>query len=318
MGISVYPDDSDSIDALFRYADIALYHAKNRGRNTFEFYNPEINRRSVERLKFENALRRTVGRRELTVHYQPQIDIGTGSIVSAEALVRWKHPKLGLLDAKRFIQTAESIGIIADIDEWVLRTACTQLKAWLDAGYAPLFIAANLSSRVFQNPGFADTIMRIIEETGVPPQFIDIEITESAAVVDIEGTIDRLHELAETGIRITIDDFGTGYASLHNLKRLPFRRLKIDQSFVKDIALNPDDRAIVGAVTSMAHQMKISVVAEGVETAEQLCCLTETRCDEAQGYFFNKALPPGEFTKLMAGRRHPGGTAAPNITPPCS
>ncbi len=314
MGISVYPDDSDSIESLFRYADIALYHAKNRGRNTFEFYDPDINRRSVERLKFENALRRTVLRRELTVHYQPLIDIGTGRIVSAEALVRWNHPKLGLLDAKRFIQTAESIGIITTIDEWVLRTACTQLKTLLDAGYAPFFIAANLSSRVFQNPGFADMITRILDETGVPPHLVDIEITESVAVVDIERTIGRLHELAQKGIRITIDDFGTGYASLSYLKKLPIQRLKIDQTFVKDIAVDPDDRAIVGAVTSMAHQMKLSVVAEGVETAEQLSCLTEIRCDEAQGYFFNRPLPPEEFIKLMAERKHLRETAAPKFT----
>ncbi len=304
MGISVYPDDSNTIESLFRYADIALYHAKTRGRNTFEFYNPDINRRSVERLKFENALRRTVTHRELTVHYQPQIDIGTGRIVSAEALVRWNHPELGLLDAKRFIPTAESIGIITTIDEWVLRTACMQLKTWLDAGYAPLSIAANLSSRVFQKPGFADTISKILDETGVPPHFVDIEITESVAVVAVARTIDCLHELAGKGVRITIDDFGTGYASLNNLKRLPFQRLKIDQTFVKDIANDPDDRAIVGAVTAMAHQMKISVVAEGVETAEQLSCLTEIRCDEAQGYFFNRPLPPEEFTKIMAENRH--------------
>jgi diguanylate cyclase (GGDEF)-like protein/PAS domain S-box-containing protein len=317
MGISVYPDDSDTIESLFQYADIALYHAKNRGRNTFEFYDPDINRRSVERLKFENALRQTVAHRELTVHYQPLIDIGTGRIVSAEALVRWKHPELGLLDAKRFIPTAESIGIITAIDEWVLGTACAQLKTWLDAGYAPFSIAANLSSRVFQNPGFGDTITRILDETGVPPHSVDIEITESAAVVDIEGTIKRLHELAQKGIRITLDDFGTGYSSLSRLKGLPIQRLKIDQTFVKDIALDPDDRAIVGAVTAMAHQMKISVIAEGVETAEQLSCLTETRCDEAQGYFFTRPLPPEEFTEFMAERKHRNETAAPKFTASC-
>ncbi len=313
MGISVYPDDSDTIESLFRYSDIALYHAKNRGRNTFEFYDPDINRRSVDRLKFENALRRAMAHRELMVYYQPQIDIGTGMIVSAEALVRWKHPELGLLDAGRFVQTAESIGIITDIDEWVIRSACIQLKTWLDAGYAPFSIAANLSSRAFQNPGFAATITKIIDETGVPPHCIEIEITESAAVVNIEGTINRLYELAQKGIRITIDDFGTGYASLNNLKRLPFQRLKIDQTFVKDIAHNADDRAIVGAVIAMAHQMKISVVAEGVETADQLSCLTEARCDEAQGYFFNKALPPGEFTNVMAGQKHRSETAIPKF-----
>ncbi|HUK99650.1 MAG TPA: EAL domain-containing protein, partial [Nitrospirota bacterium] len=174
----------------------------------------------------------------------------------------------------------------------------------------PFSVAANLSSRVFQNTGFADMITRIVDETGVPPHLVDIEITESVAVVDIDGTINRLHELAKKGIRIAIDDFGTGYASLSRLKRLPFQRLKIDQSFVKDIALDPDDRAIVGAVTSMAHQMKLSVVAEGVETAEQLSCLTETQCDEAQGYFFNRPLPLEEFTELMAERKHLSETVA--------
>ena len=302
MGISVYPDDGDSIDSLFRYADIALYHAKNQGRNTFEFYNPDINRRSVERLKFENALRRAMANQELTIHYQPLIDIGTGRIVSAESLVRWKHPELGMLDAKRFIPTAESIGIITAIDEWVLRTACAQLKTWLDAGHAPFSIAANLSFRVFQNPGFAETITRILDETGVPPHLVDIEITESTTVVDIEGTINCLHALAQKGIHITIDDFGTGYSSLSRLKRLPIRKLKIDQTFVKNIALVLDDRAIVGAVTAMAHQMKILVVAEGVETAEQLACVTEAQCDEAQGNFFSGPLPPEEFTELLAER----------------
>ena len=313
IGISVYPDDSESIESLFRYSDIALYHAKNRGRNTFEFYNPDINRRSIERLKFENALRRALADRELMVYYQPLIEIRTGRIVSAEALVRWQHPELGLLDAKRFISTAESIGIITAIDEWVFRTACVQLKAWLDAGYAPFSVAANLSSRVFQNTGFADMITRIVDETGVPPHLVDIEITESVAV-DIDGTIGRLHELAKKGIRIAIDDFGTGYASLSRLKRLPFQRLKIDQSFVKDIALDLDDRAIVGAVASMAHQMKLSVVAEGVETAEQLSCLTNTQCDEAQGYFFNRPLPVEEFTELLAERKHVSETVVPKFT----
>jgi len=318
MGISIYPDDSDSIESLFRYADIALYQAKNRGRNTFEFYDPDINRRSVERLKFEHALRWSLVRRELTVQYQPLIDIGTGRIISAEALVRWEHPELGLLDAQRFVPTAESIGIITAIDEWVLRTACMQLKTWLDAGYAPFSIAANLSSRAFQKPGFADTITRILDETGVPPRLVDIEITESFAVVDIEGMIDCLNELAQTGIRITMDDFGSGYASLSYLKRLPIQRLKLDKTLVKDIAVDPDDRAIVIALTTMAHHMKILVVAEGVETAEQLACLSVTRCDEAQGFFFNKPVSPEEFNELMVERKDWSETAVSKFTPSCS
>ncbi|HEX8949947.1 MAG TPA: EAL domain-containing protein [Dissulfurispiraceae bacterium] len=302
IGISIYPDDSEEIETLFRYADIAMYHAKERGRNSHQFYNSEINIRSVERMKFESYLRRTIEREELSVYYQPQVDIKSGHIVCAEALVRWRHPKLGLLPSKLFIPAAEKTGFITTIDEWVMRTACAQFKEWQEAGHPSLCVTVNLSARGFQNPDLVATIARILEETGLPPYCLDIEITESTAMYDIDRTITQLNELTAMGVRISIDDFGTGYSSLSYLKRLPIQRLKIDRSFVKDITTDPDDRAIIKAVTAMAHNMKMTVVAEGVETREQLNFLHETQCDEAQGYFYSKPLPPEEFSDLIASK----------------
>ncbi len=299
IGISVFPDDAEDITVLFRYADIAMYHAKERGRNAFQFYNTDINIRSIERLRFENYLRQALARGEFLVHYQPQVVVRTGRIVAAEALVRWRHPDYGLLDSKDFVPAAESIGFIAAIDIWVLKTACTQFKAWMDKGYISLLVAVNLSSRIFQDPDFVETVLGILDETGLPPDRLEVEITESIAMDDIERTIMVLNQLAARRIGVTIDDFGTGYSSLNYLKRLPIKRVKIDQSFVKDIATDPDDRAIIQAVTAMAHTMKLSVVAEGVETEDQLSFLRSAGCDEAQGYLFGKSLPPEEFRELM-------------------
>ena len=299
IGISIYPDDSENTDTLFRYADIAMYHAKDLGKNTYQFYNSDINVRSVEKIRMEGDLRQAIGRGELSVHYQPQIDLRTGHIVCAEALVRWMHPELGMLPPKRFIPAAEESGFITTIDEWVLRTACVQFKVWQNAGYPPLCVTVNLSAREFQNPGLVTTITGILDETGLPPDCLDIEITESVAMRDIEHTVKQLHELTAMGVRISVDDFGTGYSSLSYLKRLPIQRLKIDRSFVNDITTDPDDRAIIQAITAMAHNMKMTVVAEGVETEEQLKFLKESQCDEAQGYLFNKPLSHELFTELM-------------------
>jgi diguanylate cyclase (GGDEF)-like protein/PAS domain S-box-containing protein len=299
IGISIYPDDSADIDALFRYADIAMYHAKEKGRNSFQFYNPEINIRSIERTRFENYLRQTLQRGELRIHYQPQFIVGTGRITAVEALVRWQHPSLGLLDSKHFIRIAESIGFISAIDKWVLRTACFQLKTWIDQGHTSLCVAVNLSSRIFQDRDIVETVSAVLAETKLPPHQLEIEITESVAMDDIDRTVPILKTLAGKGIGIAIDDFGTGYSSLNYLKKLPIQRLKIDQSFVKDLAVDPDDRAIIKAVTAMAHSMKISVVAEGVETQEQLSFLSEAGCDEAQGYMLRYPLPPEQLWELI-------------------
>jgi diguanylate cyclase (GGDEF)-like protein/PAS domain S-box-containing protein len=300
IGISICPDDSDEIDTLYRYADIAMYHAKEMGRDVFQFYNPDINIRSIERMRMESLLRRSIERGELVVYYQPQINVGSRKIVCVEALVRWNHPELGLLEPRRFIPAAEATGFITEIDEFVIRTACAQVRAWLAAGLPAVCVTVNLSAREFQNPDLVGTVTDILNSTGTPPGCLDVEITESLAMRNIEHTITRLTELAAMGVRASIDDFGTGYSSLNYLKRLPVRKLKIDKSFITDLAANSDDRAIIVAVTSMAHDMKMNVLAEGVETEEQFSFLRSIRCDEAQGHLFSAALPAERLGELLA------------------
>lgn len=299
IGISIYPDDNEEVDTLFRYADIAMYHAKEIGKNAYQFYNSAINIRSVERIKMEGALRQTFDRGELLVHYQPQVDIKTREIIGAEALVRWQHPELGLLESARFIPLAEETGLITTIDEWVFRTVCAQLRSWRHAGLLPVSVTINLSARQFQSPELITTVSKIVEETGVPPDCLNLEITESMAMSNVERTASYLKEIAKQGIHISIDDFGTGYSSLNYLKRLPVEKLKIDKSFIQDIATDPDDRAIISAVTAMAHTMRMKVIAEGVETEEQLSFLRSIHCDEGQGYLFSRPLPAEEFRELM-------------------
>lgn len=300
IGVSVYPDDSNEVDALFRYADIALYNAKERGRNMFRFYDHDMNQRSIEKLRFENWLRHALAREELTVHYQPLVDIKTRRIKSAEALVRWKHPKLGMLEAKRFIPIAESIGYSASIDEWVLRTACSQFKAWIDAGFAPPCVTVNISSRMFLDPAFADAIMGTLHDAGLTTKCLDIDIKESLVMGDIERNIGLFKKLAAKSIGIAIENFGTGYSSLYRLKKYPITRLKIDKSIVQDATTDPDSRTLISAITAMAHKMHILVVAEGVETEEQLSFLKEAECDEAQGHLFSEPVSPERFSELMA------------------
>ncbi len=302
VGISVFPDDSEEVDALLRYADIAMYHAKAQGRNNYQFYNPEINIRSLERMQMENWLVQSAERGELFIHYQPQISIKTGKITCAEALVRWRHPEMGLMHPAQFIPLAEETGSITAIDVWVLWSVSRQAKAWQDAG-VPMCVTVNLSARLFENPGLVRTVARILKETGLRPESLDLEITESMAMSNIEQTAVRLRELAEMGIHISIDDFGTGYSSLNYLKRLPIERLKIDKSFVQDITSDPDNRIIISAVTAMAHNMKLKVIAEGVETEEQLSFLSSTGCDEMQGFLFSKPLPAEQFEELMTSGR---------------
>lgn len=299
LGVSIYPDDSDEINTLFRYADIAMYYAKEQGRNTFRFYNPAINVRSLEEMRLESMLRQAVERGELVVYYQPVIGVVSREMTCAEALVRWKHPELGLLDPKQFIHLAENTGYIAAIDEWVLKIVCAQTRAWLDAGLDPGCITVNLSAREFQDPYLVMKFSGILKEAGMPPQRLNIEITESLAMSDIERTIYRLNELAKMGVGVSIDDFGTGYSSLSQLKRLPIQKLKIDRSFVKDIAHDSEDRAIIKAVTAMAHSLSMRVLAEGVETDDQLSSLRTADCDEAQGYLISRALPADEFEKAF-------------------
>ena len=221
IGISIFPHDSEETDTLLRYADIAMYHAKERGRNMYQFYNPAINTRSLERLKFENSLRQAFDRSEFRLYYQPLVDIKTGKIVSAEVLLRWQHPESGLLMPGQFLNSAENIGLLGDIDAWVLKAAGKQITAWMNEGVSPICITVNLSSRQFENPDISSRISKILEETGLPAECLDIEIPESAAMSNIENTISRIGELRSMGVHVSIDDFGTAYASLSHLKRLP-------------------------------------------------------------------------------------------------
>lgn len=301
LGVSIYPDDSTAVNALLRYADIAMYHAKESGRNTFEFYDPAINRLNLEKMKMKGMLRQAIKRDELLVYYQPQVNIESRQMVCAEALVRWKHPERGLLEAKHFVSAAEHTGFITAIDEWVLKSVCVQSRLWSDEGLPPVCITVNLSAREFHDPELAKKISATLEDSGISPKYLHIEITESLAMKNIESTIARLNELVEKGVSISIDDFGTGYSSLNYLKKLPITKLKIDQSFIKDIAADSDDRAIISAVTAMAHNMGMKVLAEGVETEDQLSFLRSEHCDEAQGYFFGKPLPAEEFAELVPG-----------------
>jgi EAL domain-containing protein (putative c-di-GMP-specific phosphodiesterase class I) len=303
VGISVYPDDASAVDTLLRYADIAMYHAKESGRNTFRFYNPSINVLSLQRMKLAGFLAQAVKRGELIVVYQPQIDIRSRSMCHAEALVRWNHPTRGLLQPAEFIPLAEETGFIIEIDTWVLRTVCRQVRTWKDEGFDSFCLSVNLSARQFQSPDLVSLVSSAVEESGLPHDCLGLELTESAVMSNVERTADQLQELQRMGISISIDDFGTGYSSLSYLKKLPIDRLKIDKSFIRDIAQDPDDRAIISAVTSMARQMGIRTVAEGVETEEQLAFLRQSECDEAQGFLFSRPVTAGKFREFIEASR---------------
>ena len=303
IGISIHPEDGEDAETLLRNADIAMYHAKDQGRNNYQFFNTALNIRTIERILLENRLRQAVERGELLVYYQPLMDIKTQEMVGAEALVRWRHPELGLLNPVQFIPLAEEIGLIIQIDQWVMRTACAQLKAWQETGYPLRYVTVNLSARQFQQPDLAEIISGVLEETGLSPESLGVEITETLAMRDTELTSRSLSKLDSMGIRFAIDDFGTGYSSLSYLKRLPIHKLKVDKSFIISLTRDPDYQAIVSAVIAMAHILKLKVIAEGVETEEQLFFLRETHCDEAQGFLFSKPLPAEEFGKLIAGGR---------------
>jgi len=299
IGISLYPHDGGDAETLMKNADAAMYDAKKQGRNNYRFYSPAMNARTLERMKLANRLRGAIESGELVVHYQPQVSLDTGQVNCAEALVRWRHPEKGLLYPVQFIPLAEETGFITHIDEWVLRSACAQNKAWQEAGCAPACVMVNLSSRHLQQPELSDTISRILQETGLDPRFLGIEISERTIMQEIEMTIPSLVRLADTGVRFCIDDFGVGYSALNYLKKLPVRVLKIDRSFISGMASDPDYKTIINAVINLAHSLNLTVVAEGVENENQLAFLQMVSCDEAQGYHFSKPLPPEEFARYL-------------------
>jgi diguanylate cyclase (GGDEF)-like protein/PAS domain S-box-containing protein len=301
VGICAYPHDGDDVETLMRNADTAMYHAKQMGRNNYQFFTQAMNDAAQERLLLENDLRHAVERGEFLVHFQPMLDVKTTAILGLEALVRWRHPTRGLVPPSEFVAAAEETGLIGPIGEWVLTRACTQVRAWHDAGYPQLHVSVNCSAQQFQRDGFVDAVRRILGETGLPPGCLELEVTESVIIQHSQEVIGRFQALEDMGVRISIDDFGTGYSSLSYLKRIAVHQLKIDQSFVRDIHSDPDDAAIVSAIIAIAHSLGLEVVAEGVETAEQLAFLRSLGCDAAQGYYFSRPLPPEEFERLLAG-----------------
>lgn len=301
IGISLYPGDGDDVDTLLRNADAALYQAKDGGRNSYQFYTAELNAKAFERLSVETDLRRAVSRREFSLHYQPQIDVNTGKLIGAEALLRWRHPKLGTVFPARFVSIAEDSGLIVPIGEWVIEEACRQNKAWQDAGHPPIPVAVNISAVQFRRENFVETVTRILAETGLSPQCLELEITESVVMHDAQRVVEQLVRLKEVGVQLAIDDFGTGYSSLSYLKRFPVDKLKIDMSFVREIPADSDAAAIAAVIIGIGRTLGLQVIAEGVETIEQLPALKAQGCNQAQGYYFSRPLPPEQFQEEFWG-----------------
>ncbi|HEX5710573.1 MAG TPA: EAL domain-containing protein [Sulfuricurvum sp.] len=295
IGIALYPIDGNNAEALYQSADIAMYHAKHDGRNCFRFVTPEIQARSARNLEIENALRHALQRNELEVYYQPQISVETGKLIGAEALLRWHHPTLGMVSPAEFISIAEESGQIVTIGEWVLRNALRQLKAWNTQGIEPFIMAVNLSAIQFHHPSLVSMVLTVLDELQLPAQYLELELTEGIAMENPLHAIEIMNELYEHGIRMSIDDFGTGYSSLNYLKQFRVYKLKIDQSFIRDIDKNAEDKTIVNTIINMANNLNMITIAEGVETAQQLEILREIGCDEIQGYYFSEPLPASAF-----------------------
>ncbi|NTV69024.1 MAG: EAL domain-containing protein [Azonexaceae bacterium] len=303
IGVSVAPRNGNDVDTLMKCADAALLRAKRTGQNTFRFYSPEMDADAARRLGLEAALRSALQHNELTVYYQPQISLDSGNMIGMEALLRWNHPEFGAVSPVEFIPIAEETGLILPIGEWVLRTACLQARQWLDLGLANLRIAVNLSSRQFRQANLSNLVSQCLGETGLPAGALELEITESALIDDIDEAIVQCRTLKALGIKISLDDFGTGYSSLSYISRFPFDKIKIDQSFIRDITENPVNAAIATAAIVMARSLNLNVLAEGVETEAQASFLRSRRCDSMQGYLFSRPLPAAEFEQLLAGRK---------------
>jgi EAL domain-containing protein (putative c-di-GMP-specific phosphodiesterase class I) len=299
IGVSLFPDDGADSETLLKNADLAMYCAKENGRNNCQFFTPELNARAVERLTLENSLRVAVEKQELFLVYQPQLEIASGRISGGEALLRWRHPELGLVAPDRFIPIAENSGLIVPIGEWVLRTACTQARCWQDLGLPPLPIAVNVSAVQLHQGHFLPLIRRVLDETGLAPQYLELELTERVLLSNSGKTLSMLQELAGLGLPLSIDDFGAGYSSLGYLQDLPVCKLKIDRSFMRAMMVNPRDATITAAVISMGHSLNLKVLAEGVETEEQMSFLRAHGCDEIQGFYFSKPLQADAFAEKV-------------------
>jgi diguanylate cyclase (GGDEF)-like protein/PAS domain S-box-containing protein len=310
LGISIFPEHGTDTETLIKHADAAMYSAKEGGRNGFRFFTEEIDAQAVERLTLENSLQYALDKKELFLVYQPQMDIGSRKITGLEALLRWKHPELGLVPPDKFIRIAENCGLIVPIGDWVLRTACAQAQKWQEDGLPPIRVAVNVSAVQFRRQGFCEQVRTVLRETGLAPQYLELELTESLLLADADVTLSVIQELKAMGLTLAIDDFGTGYSSFSYLKQFRVSRLKIDRSFIRDVAANPDDAAITAAIISMANSLHLKVIAEGVENEAQMSFLRAHHCDEIQGYYFSKPLPVEKVAdKLRGDSPQPHGRA---------
>ncbi|MGB6686988.1 MAG: EAL domain-containing protein [Terracidiphilus sp.] len=301
IGISMFPIDGQDGQTLLDRADVALYSAKEQGTNAIQFFTEEMNNRIRERLRLENSLRLALGRDELFLVYQPQVDIRTGEVSGLEALLRWQHPERGLVPPAEFIGVAESSGLIVPIGEWVLRTACSQARKWQDAGLRAVPVAVNVSAIQFRQPEFCRLVREVLDETGLDPKYLELELTEGLLMTNIDVMFKLIQELREMGVKLAIDDFGTGYSSLGYLRQFKVNRLKIDRSFVREVSVNADDAAIATAIINMAKALNLDVLAEGVESVEQLDFLRAQQCYEIQGYYFSKPVAVERIAEQLQG-----------------
>ncbi len=324
IGITLYPlDDSlgdgdknkNDIQALLKNADIAMYKAKKQGKNTYQFYTAEMNVATLERRLLGDDLRKALENQEFILHYQPRMLCADNTVTGMEALIRWRHPTLGIISPEKFIPLAEETGLILPIGEWVLRTACTQNKTWIDAGMAPLRVAVNLSAQQFKHPNLLGVVGNILCDTGLPPNYLELELTESLAMEDVQKSVITLNALGMMGISVAIDDFGTGYSSLAYLNRFPVDFLKIDKSFVHDLGSSHDNEVIAKTVIAMAHNLQLQVVGEGVETRARLDFLRQHGCEEMQGYFLSLPLPADKFSAFIQAAKISNLATASSIIP---
>jgi diguanylate cyclase (GGDEF)-like protein len=302
IGVAIYPVDGTDAGALLGNADAAMYRAKEVGRAAFQFYTPELNARSKARFDLQEDLRNAIARSEFVLHYQPQVDLRTWRVLGVEALVRWNHPTLGTVSPAKFIPLAEDTGLIVPIGEWVLGEACRQNKAWQDAGLAPISVSVNVSARQFSDKGMVARVVQALRDSRLDPEYLELELTESLIMQDVDQAIATMKELQRLGVRLSIDDFGTGYSSLSALTTFPVARLKIDRSFIADLAHSENGRAVAAAVISLGQKLTLRVVAVGVENDGQLAFLRENGCDEMQGYRFCKPLPAAEIEPFLRSR----------------
>jgi EAL domain-containing protein (putative c-di-GMP-specific phosphodiesterase class I) len=299
IGISVYPEDGEDAETLIKNADTAMYHAKESGRNNFQFFTTEMNVKAVERQSLEGSLRRALDREEFLLHYQPKVNLETGEITGVEALIRWQQPERGLVPPAQFVPIAEDCGLIIQIGRWVMREACRQARAWQDAGLPVLPLAVNVSAVEFRDKGFVQGVRTILSDTGLEARYLELELTEGVLMEHAESTASVLQQLKMMGVHLVVDDFGTGYSSLSYLQQFPIDILKIDQSFVRRITADPDDSPIVSAIIDMGKNLKQRVIAEGIETQEQLAFLQAQHCAEGQGYLFSPPVAAGQFAHLL-------------------